>query len=119
VCTIDGQQLNLGDTKTDFCIQSCSKPITYGLALEIAGENIVVFFPGVCKLISSQVHQHVGREPSGRGFNAYKLNHTGLPFNPLINSGAIATAALISPKTSMADVSENSFILLLNFHEAF
>jgi len=89
VCTVDGQQINLGDTNVDFCIQSCSKPITYCLALEERGET--------------SVHQHVGREPSGRGFNAYKLNHSGLPFNPMVNSGAMATAALVAPKASMAE----------------
>jgi hypothetical protein len=55
-----------------------------------------------------KVHQYVGREPSGRGFNAYKLNHTKLPFNPLVNSGAIATTALISPKATLADVKFSS-----------
>ena len=32
VTTVDGQQLSIGDTDTQFCIQSCSKPINYLIA---------------------------------------------------------------------------------------
>ena len=49
VCTIDGQRFNVGDSDADWCIQSCSKPISYCLALEEHGVD--------------KVHQHVGREP--------------------------------------------------------
>ena len=34
ICTIDGQRYNIGDTDKDFTIQSCCKPINYGIALE-------------------------------------------------------------------------------------
>ncbi len=81
VCTVDGQRYSIGDHEVDFCVQSCSKPITYCLALEEHGEEIV--------------HQYIGREPSGRGFNELTLNHEGKPHNPLINSGAIMTSSLI------------------------
>ena len=47
VCTIDGQRFDYGDAKVKFCIQSCVKPLTYGMALEIFGED--------------KVHQHVGK----------------------------------------------------------
>ncbi|MBK7993617.1 MAG: glutaminase A [Blastocatellia bacterium] len=89
LCTIDGQQAYFGDYQTDFCIQSCSKPINYCLALEEQGENIV--------------HKYVGREPSGRGFNELTLNYENKPHNPMINSGAIMCCSLIKPQINIAD----------------
>jgi len=89
ICTIDGQRYHVGDTNVNFCIQSCSKPVTYSLALEEHGKE--------------KVHKHVGREPSGSSFNALKLNDNGLPHNPLINSGAIMSCSLIKPEEEAAD----------------
>jgi glutaminase len=89
VCTVDGQRLALGDAGVNFCLQSVSKPVNYCLALEEHGEAVV--------------HRHVGREPSGRGFNELTLNNEGLPHNPLINSGAIMTCSLLRPQASPAD----------------
>jgi len=83
VCTIDGQRFCHGDTDVQFCIQSCSKPITYCMALEEHGQD--------------KVHQHVGFEPSGALFNELALNSKGLPHNPMINSGAIMMSSLIKP----------------------
>lgn len=89
ICTIDGQRLNIGDSDVNFCLQSCSKPITYCLALEEHGKD--------------KVHKHVGREPSGSEFNALKLNSKGRPHNPLINSGAIMSCSLVKNKDVAAD----------------
>ncbi|KJE93435.1 glutaminase [Capsaspora owczarzaki ATCC 30864] len=89
ICTIDGQRFAVGDTKAEFCVQSCSKPISYALALEERGHD--------------KVHQHVGREPSGVRFNELTLNHEHKPHNPMINSGAIMTCSLIQPEMDMAD----------------
>lgn len=89
LCTIDGQRFSLGDYQTDFCIQSCCKPINYCLALEENGED--------------GVHKHVGREPSGRGFNELTLNHEGKPHNPMLNAGAIMCCSLIKPGINIAD----------------
>ncbi len=83
VCTIDGQLLQLGDHEVKFCLQSVCKPVNYGIALEENGED--------------KVHQHVGREPSGRSFNGLILNDENLPHNPMINAGAIMTCSLIQP----------------------
>jgi glutaminase len=89
VCSIDGQQFTLGDDEETFCVQSVCKPITYAAALDQVGRE--------------EVHRHVGREPSGRGFNELIFNHRGLPHNPMINAGAMACSALIYPEKSLAD----------------
>ena len=82
ICTIDGQRLNIGDTKDYYTVQSCCKPINYGIASEELGDT--------------EVHKYVGREPSGQSFNELTLNKEGKPHNPLINSGAIMTSSLIN-----------------------
>jgi glutaminase len=89
VCTVDGQRFSIGDTSDFFCVQSMCKPINYSLALEEHG--------------SAAVHRHVGREPSGRGFNELSLTDIGLPHNPMINSGAIMTTSLLRPQDELAD----------------
>jgi glutaminase len=89
VCTIDGQRYSTGDSNVNFCIQSISKPINYCIILEEHGEE--------------KVHNHIGREPSGIGFNGLVLNNKRLPHNPMINAGAIMTCSLIKPELEMAD----------------
>ena len=49
----------VGDADTPFCIQSCSKPLSYLIALDEFGEEYV--------------HKHVGTEPSGHAFNHVAL----------------------------------------------
>ncbi|OLF75395.1 hypothetical protein AWH62_06125 [Maricaulis sp. W15] len=86
-CTIDGQQLALGQADTPFCQQSVIKPMIYALAMGLNGE--------------SQVHRHVGREPSGRRFNELALDPDSRPHNPMINSGAIMCSAMIRPNLTV------------------
>ncbi|CAO1305449.1 unnamed protein product [Diamesa tonsa] len=81
VCTIDGQRFGIGDVHVPFTLQSCSKPLTYALALE--------------KLSQKVVHQYVGQEPSGRNFNELILDHNKQPHNPMINAGAILVCSLL------------------------
>ena len=83
IVSVDGQVFELGEPSQRFCIQSCSKPVTYGLSLNQYGDEVV--------------HNYVGKEPSGRNFNELCLNEDGLPHNPLINSGAIMTTTLVYP----------------------
>lgn len=82
VATADGRVYEVGDTTVPFTIQSISKPFVYGLALKLLGVEYM--------------KQRVGVEPSGEAFNAISLDaKTGIPRNPMINAGAIATAAQI------------------------
>lgn len=89
VCTIDGQRFSIGDSEHHFVVQSTSKPISYCMALEEYGDEYV--------------HQFVGREPSGLGFNELALNSKGLPHNPMINAGAIMSCSLIKRDYDMSD----------------
>lgn len=80
--TADGSVYEVGDTRREFTIQSISKPLTFALALEAIGE--------------AEVRKHVDVEPSGEAFNSITLQPgTGLPLNPMVNAGAIATTSLI------------------------
>jgi glutaminase len=82
IATVDGHVYQVGDTQLPFTIQSISKAIIYGLALEDNGLE--------------RVQAKVGVEPSGEAFNSISLEaQTGRPLNPMINAGAIATSGLI------------------------
>lgn len=93
ICTIDGQRYSIGDVDVPFTLQSCSKPLTYAIALEKLGPKIV--------------HNYVGQEPSGRNFNEIILDHNNKPHNPMINAGAIITCSLmqtlVKPEMTMAE----------------
>ena len=93
IVTVDGQVYQKGDFNVDFSLQSMCKPFNYCFALEKLGLELV--------------HKHVGQEPSGRQFNDLTLltrslksnsekKFTSIPFNPMINAGAIMTAGLIN-----------------------
>ena len=84
VCTIKGEIFNIGDYEKRFCLQSCSKPLSYLIAHNILGKD--------------EIHKHVGYEPSGQSFNAFILNKDGLPHNPMINAGAIMVSSQIDKK---------------------
>ena len=84
VYTLDGREYHIGDSEYNFCIQSCSKPISYLLALQEHGLEYV--------------SNHIGKEPSGCKFNSFRFNDENKPFNPLINAGAIMACSLIKSK---------------------
>lgn len=87
IATVDGQVYEVGDSQIPFTIQSISKPLVYGLALESCGLKRVL--------------SRVGVEPSGDAFNSISLDpQTGRPLNPMINAGAIATTSLIPGVTA-------------------
>lgn len=52
-----------GDYTVPWCLQSVSKPLTYGIALHENGDEYV--------------HNYVGHEPSGSLFNDLCLDYNG------------------------------------------
>ncbi len=86
LATVDGSVYLVGDARQEFTVQSISKAITYGIALE--DQDI------------DGVFAKVGVEPSGEAFNSISLEpDTGRPMNPMINAGAIATTGLVKAAT--------------------
>jgi glutaminase len=82
ISSSDGYVYESGDARTEFTIQSISKPFTYALALDQVGEDIV--------------DSKIGVEPSGEAFNEISVDDTTkTPKNPMINAGAIAAVALV------------------------
>ncbi|MGV1089608.1 MAG: glutaminase A, partial [Mycobacterium sp.] len=78
----DGYLYESGDARTDFTIQSISKPFTYALALELSGQEAV--------------DAKIGVEPSGDAFNEISVDEkTKTPKNAMINAGAIASVSLV------------------------
>ncbi|MCP8937083.1 glutaminase A [Alsobacter sp. SYSU M60028] len=78
----DGFVHEVGDTRKPFTIQSISKPIVYALALRDHGREAVL--------------RKIGVEPSGDPFNSIAFDEQhNRPFNPMVNSGAIAATALV------------------------
>jgi len=83
----NGHLYEVGDTRQPFTIQSISKALVYGIALEDNGEDAVL--------------QRVSVEPTGEPFNSISLDpHSGRPLNPMINAGAIAVAGLVAGATT-------------------
>lgn len=90
ICIMDagGKTVQAGDTDYHFTLQSISKVFTLILALMDNGEK--------------HVFSKVGMEPTGDDFNSMlklELVEPGIPFNPLINAGAIAISSLIAGST--------------------
>lgn len=80
--TVNGRSFDAGDFQRRFTVQSISKPLVYGLALEDWGREHVM--------------RRVGVEPTGEAFNSIVLDEeSNRPYNPMVNAGAIATAGLV------------------------
>jgi glutaminase len=74
-----GRVVMVGDATVPFTIQSISKAFTYALLLDMIGPD--------------ETAKVVGVQPSGDPFNTISLDgRTNRPFNPMVNTGAIAVA---------------------------
>jgi glutaminase len=83
VVTVKGEVFKVGNFDNKFSLQSASKPFVYGHVLQELGREIVL--------------TKVGVEPTGEAFNSIVEleKNTHRPYNPMINSGAIAVSSLI------------------------
>lgn len=88
----NGNSLSFGDFETRFSIQSIGKVIILAAALKYRG------FRGT--------FDHVMMEPSGDSFNSIlKLDmRSNLPFNPMINAGAIQIVSLLADLLSFDEL---------------
>jgi glutaminase len=89
VATVDGKIYQVGDASVEFSMQSTSKPFTYGMILQDMGRVFVM--------------SKVGVEPTGEAFNSIVEleKNTHRPYNPMINSGAIAISSFIRSEEEM------------------
>ncbi len=77
-----GFAYGIGAAEKEFSIQSISKPIVYGLAMQDHGRDHVL--------------RKIGVEPSGDPFNSITFDErANRPFNPMVNAGAIAATSLV------------------------
>lgn len=90
ICAMDknGEFVGIGDIDTRFSMQSISKVLTLSAAIEMMGFD--------------EVFSNVMFEPSGDGFNSIvKLDTvSNLPYNPMINAGAIQIASMLADNVS-------------------
>ncbi|MBO9539472.1 glutaminase A [bacterium] len=88
LCSPEGEIFEIGDARQQFTIQSISKPLVYGQALDAYGRAFVA--------------SRVGVEPTGDAFHSIiSLDEKSKrPHNPMVNAGAIAMTSLIQGATA-------------------
>lgn len=83
IATVDGETCGSGDFELPFLIQSISKIVAYGMALEDRGRETVL--------------RTIDVEPSGAAYDSVieVREHSKRAHNPMVNAGGIATTSLI------------------------
>lgn len=82
VVDVDGTVWRAGEADHRFPVQSMSKAVVYGLAIDDAGME--------------EVLRHIDVEPSGDAFNRITLDDgSNRPANPMINAGALTAHSLV------------------------
>jgi glutaminase len=82
-----GEVTSAGDDDVHYPIQSLSKALVYGLAIDSVGMK--------------EVLRHIDVEPSGDAFNRISLEHgSNRPANPMINAGALTAHSLVTGPTA-------------------
>ena len=94
ICMMDAQggSLCFGESETRFSVQSICKVIILAMTLKLRGFK--------------ETFSHVMMEPSGDAFiSILKLDsRSNLPFNPMINAGAIETTSLLERDTDFDEI---------------
>jgi len=85
ICTVDGQMFTMGDGSVEVPIMSTIKPILHAIALRDSSQE--------------KVKNYVGIEPTSLDPRGFALDRQGRPYNPYMESGALALCSLISPSS--------------------
>ncbi len=83
IAGVPGRLYEVGDTTTEFSIQSVSKPFVFALVLQTVGEEAA--------------REKLGVNSTGLPFNSVMAIELGedRTMNPMVNAGAIATTSLV------------------------
>jgi len=94
ICMLNanGEEVTVGDSDVRFSMQSISKIVILTAALKYLGFR--------------ETFSHVLMEPTGDAFNSFIRLDTSndLPFNPMINAGAIQVSSLLVDKLSFDEL---------------
>ncbi|PHZ86148.1 glutaminase [Paremcibacter congregatus] len=102
---VDGQTYKVGDAEENFSIQSISKLFVLQLVMRHMGD---------------MVWTKVGKEPSGDPFNSLVLleHENGIPRNPFINAGALATTDMLMSTTQDASLLIRNYLKFISMNPA-
>ena len=102
VMKANGEVYEAGDCDQYFTIQSISKIMTLAIALQTYNYH--------------EIFEKVKMEPSGNAFNSIaELDSNGnIPFNPMINSGAIIISSFLKPRFTFEELLEYMKVLCMD-----